>query len=117
MVKTCKITSNVLAYGVIGVDTLRCENRDVFSQHEKEFYEGLAKVFNEVYFAHRQRVSMSKILARSMEYLQKAASSITTFEAYLIEDDLHGDEMVLRKIIETNRSGGVSTNPSETKTC
>lgn len=52
-----------------------------------------------------------------MEYLQKAASSITTFEAYLIEDDLHGDEMVLRKIIETNRSGGVSTNPSETKTC
>ena len=79
---------------------------------------------------------MSKILARSMdrdfknwnlkknalkslssEYLQKAASSITTFEAYLVEDDLHGDEMVLRKIIETNRSGGVSTNPSETKTC
>ena len=53
----------------------------------------------------------------SSEYLQKAASSITTFEAYLVEDDLHGDEMVLRKIIETNRSGGVSTNPSETKTC
>ena len=67
LMKNCKKTSNVLAYGVIGVDTLRCENRDVFSQHEKEFYEGLAKVFNEVYFAHRQRVSMSKILARSMD--------------------------------------------------
>ena len=45
------------------------------------------------------------------EYLQKAANTISKFEAYLIEDDLHGDEMVLRKIIDTNRSGGVSTDP------
>ena len=47
-------------------------------------------------------------MQRSVEYLQKAASSVGRFEAYLIEDDLKNDEMVLRKIIDTDRSGNVS---------
>ena len=100
------------SYGIIGIDTLHCSDRNVFSQHEKEFYEGLAKTYNSIYLHHRQKMSMARILLRSLEYLQKAANTISKFEAYLIEDDLHGDEMVLRKVIDTNRSGGVSTNPA-----
>ena len=108
------------SYGIIGIDTLNCPDRNVFSAHEKAFYEGLAKTYNAIYLHHRQKMSMARILLRSLQYLQKAANTISKFEAYLIEDDLHGDEMVLRKVIDTNRSGGVSTNPassSETQTC
>ena len=50
---------------------------------------------------------------RSIEYLQKAAGSITKYEAYLIEGDAVTDEIVLRKILETDSDGNVIMSPTQ----
>ena len=41
---------------VLGIDTMTCPEREVFSQHEKDFHEGIATLFNTVYLKHRQKV-------------------------------------------------------------
>ena len=83
-------------YGVIGIDTMTCPEREVFrfvsklicsisdrmifnaindfvsinleayfSQHEKDFHEGIATLFNTVYLKHRQKESMGKFFSLS----------------------------------------------------
>ena len=47
---------------------------------------------------------LEKILKRSFEYLHKAAPSVTNMSAYVIEEDVKSDNLVLRKIV--NCSGG-----------
>ena len=56
-----------------------------------------AKTFTKV-------IMPEKILKRSFEYLHKAAPSVTNMSAYVIEEDVKSDNLVLRKIV--NCSGG-----------
>jgi len=71
-----------------------------------DFYEGLAKTFNDVYVVHRQQAKMVKIIERSFEYLSKAAPAIISQSGYLIEDDVQTDQIVLRKVV-VHQNGGV----------
>ena len=75
------------------------QEREIFYKHEADFYEGLAKTFNDVYVVYRQQTKMIKIIDRSFEYLSKAAPSVISQSAYLIEDDVKADEIVLRKVV------------------
>lgn len=72
-------------FGVMGIDTLRDKCGKVFTAHEINFYQGIAKAFSIAYHHVRLQSSILRAVDSAMMWLLNISPSIQTGITYLVE--------------------------------
>ncbi|XP_032901428.1 EF-hand calcium-binding domain-containing protein 5 [Amblyraja radiata] len=72
-------------FGVMGIDTLRDKCGKVFTAHEINFYQGIAKAFSIAYHHVRLQSSILRAVDSAMMWLFNISPSIQTGITYLVE--------------------------------
>uniref|UniRef100_H2Y3N1 EF-hand domain-containing protein n=1 Tax=Ciona intestinalis TaxID=7719 RepID=H2Y3N1_CIOIN len=103
-------------YGLLGVDNVEDAanaDRSIFSSHEINFYQGVAKTFSNAFHHVDLRRKLLRIIDAAMSWVHSRAPRVRTIVVYFVEPDPKSQAgHVLRKMMTADNNTGVTITHS-----